>query len=66
MKRPQVLIHVVGGVAHWTSNGDVDVVVVDEDNIRAGDEPVCLSDVWETLARRTVDLADERFARIAK
>lgn len=66
MKKPKVFIHVVGGVAHWTSTGNVDVVVVDEDNIRAGDEPVCLGKDWEAIARRSVDLSNERFVRIAK
>ena len=52
MSKPKVLIHVVGGVAHWSSTGDVDVVVFDEDNIRAGDPPVQLSHDWEALVRR--------------
>lgn len=66
MKKPKVLIHVVGGVAHWISSGDVDVVVVDEDNIRAGDDPVYLRKDWAGLARRSIDLSEERFVRIAK
>ncbi len=65
MNKPKVLIHVVGGIAHWTTSGDVDVVVVDEDNIRAGDAPVQLSHDWEALARNDFDLSDERFVRIA-
>lgn len=64
MSKPKVLIHVVGGVAHWSSTGDVDVVLVDEDNIRAGDPPVQLNRDWETLARSSLDLSDERFVRI--
>lgn len=66
MIKPKVLIHVVGGVAHWSSTGDVDVAVVDEDNIRAGDPPVQLNRDWETLARRDFDPSDERFVRIAQ
>lgn len=64
MNKPKVLIHVVGGVAHWESSGDVDIVVVDEDNIRAGDAPVCVSQDWEPLLRRSFDLSDRRFVGI--
>ncbi len=66
MNKPKVLIHVVGGVAHWSSTGDVDVVIVDEDNIRAGDAPVQLNRDWEALARSSIDLSDERFISIAR
>ena len=61
MDKPKVLIHVVGGIAYWASSGDVDVMVVDEDNIRAGDPPVQLLREWEALARGSFDLSDERF-----
>ena len=64
MNKPKVLIHVVGGVAYWTSSGDVDVIVVDEDNIRAGDPPVQLTREWEALARSTFDLSDNRFISV--
>ena len=64
MNKPKVLIHVIGGVAHWSSTGDVDVVVVDEDNIRAGDAPVQLSHDWEALVRSSLDVSDARFVRI--
>ena len=64
MIKPKVLIHVVGGVAHWSSTGDVDVVVVDEDNIRAGDPPVQLNRDWEELAWGSLDISDKRFVRI--
>ena len=65
MIKPKVLIHVVGGVAHWSSTGDVDVVVVDEDNIKAGDPPVHLSRDWEELARGSLDTSDTRFVCIS-
>ena len=61
MNKPKVLIYVVGGIAYWTSSGDVDVMVVDEDNIRAGDPPVQMPREWEALARGSFDLSDERF-----
>ena len=64
MNKPKVLIHVVGGVAYWTSSGDVDVIVVDEDNIRAGDPSVQLTREWEALARSTFDLSDNRFISV--
>lgn len=50
MNKPKVLIHVVGGVAYWTASGEVDVVLVDEDNIRAGDTLLRLTPDWSELA----------------
>ena len=64
MNKAKVLIHVVGGVAYWTSSGEVDVIVVDEDNIRAGDPPVQLTREWETVARSGFDLSDNRFISV--
>lgn len=64
MKKPKVLIHVVGGIAYWSSDGNVEVAVVDEDNIKAGDAPVHLSPDWEALARRSFDLASGQFVFI--
>ena len=64
MNKAKVLIHVVGGVAYWTSSGEVDVIVVDEDNIRAGDPPVQLTREWEAVARRSFDLSDDRFVSV--
>ena len=64
MNKPKVLIHVVGGVAYWTSSGDVDVIVVDEDNIRAGDPPLQLTREWEAQARSSFDLSDDRFISV--
>ena len=64
MSEPKVLIHVVGGIAYWSSEGDVDVVVVDEDNIKAGDSPVELSRDWEPLACVSFDISARRFVRI--
>ena len=40
MTKPKLLIHVVGGIAYWTADSGVDVVLVDADNIKAGDPPV--------------------------
>ncbi|MCA2997648.1 MAG: hypothetical protein ING75_03500 [Rhodocyclaceae bacterium] len=50
MTKPKVLIHVVGGIAYWTVEGGVDVVLVDEDNIKAGDAPVPITHEWTSLA----------------
>ena len=52
MSKSKVLIHVVGGIAYWSSEGDVDVVLVDEDNIKAGDPPAKLSSDWEALGNK--------------
>ena len=65
MKKPKVLIHVVGGIAYWSSEGNVDVAVVDEDNIKAGDAPVQLSPDWDALARKSFDLANGQFVIIS-
>ena len=65
MSKSKVLIHVVGGIAYCSSEGDVEVVVVDEDNIKAGDPPVQLGRNWEELARKTIDLAHGRIVQIA-
>ena len=64
MTKSKVLIHVVGGIAYWSSEGDVEVVLVDEDNIKAGDPPVELGRDWEALARDAMDISDERIVRI--
>lgn len=66
MNKPKVLIHVVGDVAYWSSTGDVDIVVVDEDNIRVGDPPVQLTREWEALARSSCDLSDQRFVCVVR
>ena len=66
MNKPKVLIHVVGGVAYWTSTGDVDVIVVDEDNIRAGDPPVQLTREWVALARQSFESSDVRFVCVTE
>ena len=64
MSKSKVLIHVVGGIAYWSSEGDVDVVVVDEDNIKSGDSPIQLTREWAPLARSSFDISDSRFVRI--
>ena len=64
MTKPKVLIHVVGGIAYWSSNGNVDVAVVDEDNIKAGDAPVQLSPDCEALLRNSIDLTSGQFVCI--
>lgn len=60
MSKPKVLIHGVGGVAYWSSEGDVDVVLVDEDNIRAGEPPAQLNLEWVGLASTSLDTSDKR------
>ena len=42
----------------------MEVVLVDEDNIKAGDPPVELGRDWEALARDAMDISDERIVRI--
>lgn len=64
MNKAKVLIHVVGGVAYWASEGEVDVVLVDEDNIKAGDGPVELSEEWCGFAERQVGLIESQLVRL--
>ncbi len=54
MSKPKVLIHVVGGIAYWSSTADVDVIVVDEDNIKAGDDLVSLTTAWQPVVEQAL------------
>jgi hypothetical protein len=60
MSKPKVLIHVSGGIAYWSAMGDVDVVVVDEDNIKAGDPPVELPLDWQPVVSQSLDLREQK------
>lgn len=62
--KPKVLIHVSGGIAEYVCLGDVDVEVVDEDNIDAGDPPVQLDPSWEPLLKETFSLPHSKYVRI--
>lgn len=48
----KVLIFVRGGVAYHVATGLVEVVVVDADNIDAGDPPASLTADWLPLVTR--------------
>jgi DNA-binding XRE family transcriptional regulator len=50
--RPRVLIIVSRGVASWLCLGDVDVELVDEDNIDAGDPRVELGSEFRPARKR--------------
>jgi hypothetical protein len=63
MNKPKVLIHVPGGIAYWSAMGDVDVVVVDEDNIKAGDPPVELPLDWRPFVNQSIDLMGRKLIR---
>lgn len=56
MTKAKVLIHVSGGVAYWSSTGDVEVICVDEDNVSAGDPKVEFSRDWKPLLMEHFDL----------
>lgn len=64
MSRPRVLIMVHGGVAEYLFIGDVDVQVVDEDNIDAGDPPVALDPVWEPYLEGAYNLPYSKYVYI--
>ncbi len=64
MTKAKVLIHVVGGIAYWSSTDDVEVICVDEDNINAGDPKVELSRDWAPLLRDHFDLQKSKYVSI--
>ncbi len=66
MSKAKVLIHVVGGVAYWAAEGEVDVVLVDEDNIKAGDGPVELSAEWRGFAERQIGLIETQLVSLPR
>ena len=66
MNKPKVLIHVSGGIADYVCLGDVDVEVVDEDNIDAGDPPVQLDPSWEPLLKEAFSLPHSKYVRIVE
>lgn len=66
MNKPKVLIHVSGGIADYVYLGDVDVEIVDEDNIDAGDPPVEFDSSWEPLLKDTFALPHSKYVRIVE
>jgi len=66
MNKAKVLIHVVGGVAYWTAEGEVDVVLIDEDNIKAGDGRVALSEEWRRFAERQGGLIETQLVSVPR
>jgi hypothetical protein len=61
---PKVLIHVHKGVAEYCiSGGSVDVVLVDEDNIDAGDPPVDLDESWRELTKDCFSEVESKYVR---
>jgi len=66
MNKPKVLIHVSGGIADYVCLGDVEVEVVDEDNIDAGDPPVEFEPSWEPLLKDTFAIPCSKYVRIVE
>jgi hypothetical protein len=66
MSKPKVLIMVHGGVAEYLCMGDVDVVLVDEDNIDAGDPRVELDPEWGPHMRGVYDLPNSKYVCITQ
>ena len=64
MTKAKVLIHVSGGVAYWSSTGDVEVICVDEDNIDAGDPKVEFSRDWKPLFAKHFDLPNSKYVTV--
>ena len=57
----KVLIVVSGGVGDYIAQGDVDVVLVDKDNIDAGDPRVVLDESWRPMIVGVFDQADSKY-----
>lgn len=66
MNKPKVLILVHGGVAEYLCMGDVDVQVVDEDNIDAGDPRVELDPEWAPYLSGVFNLPYSKYVYIAE
>ena len=61
--RPRVMIHVCGGVADYYVDGAVDVVLINEDNIDAGDPPVELDESWQELTKGCFSEVESKYVR---
>lgn len=66
MSKPKVLIMVHGGVAEYLCMGDVDVVLVDEDNIDAGDPRVELDPEWGPHMKGVYDLPHSKYVYVGQ
>jgi hypothetical protein len=66
MRKPKVLIMVHGGVAEYLCMGDVEVVLVDEDNIDAGDPRVELDPEWVPYMKGVYDLPHSKYVYIGQ
>lgn len=65
MPKPKVLIIVSRGIASYLCIGDVDVEIVDEDNIDAGDPRVELDPEWGPYLKGVFDLPYSKYVFIA-
>lgn len=65
MTKPKVLILVSGGVADYLCIGDVEIQIVDEDNIDAGDPRVELDPEWEPYLKGVFNLPHSKYVCIA-
>lgn len=66
MDKPKVLIIVHRGVAEYLCIGDVDVQIVDEDNIDAGDPRVALDPEWVPYLEGVYNLPHSRYVYIGQ
>lgn len=66
MTKPKVLIIVSGGVANYINIGDVDVLLIDEDNIDAGDPRVELNKDWIPFLNGIFDLQNSKYVHFTQ
>lgn len=64
MAKARVLIRVCGGVAEFSTLGNVEVALIDEDNIDAGDAAVVLEEEWKPLVDCRFDNRNKRYVLI--
>ena len=61
MTKAKVLILMSGGVVDYLCVGDVDVQIVDEDGINAGEPPVELNPEWEPYLKGVFNIPYSKY-----
>jgi hypothetical protein len=62
----KVLVVISGGVGDYVAQGNVEVVLVDQDNIDAGDPRVVLDESWRPLTLGVFDQAESKYVTFDK
>jgi hypothetical protein len=62
----KVLVVISGGVGDYVAQGNVEVVLVDQDNIDAGDPRVVLDESWRPLTLGVFDQAESKYVTLTR